>query len=60
MAKKKTITKKEVETIIEKAIIETPKETKEFTGYILIDGLSYRVSKSKADECVKRGIAKYQ
>ena len=60
MAKKKTITKKAVEVKAEKAIIETPKVTKEFSGYILIDGISYKVSKSKADECVERGIATYQ
>lgn len=60
MAKKKTITKQKIEVKVEKAVIETPKVLKEFNGYILIDGISYRVSKAKADECVKRGIAIYK
>jgi hypothetical protein len=60
MAKKKQPTKKKVEVKEEKAVIETPKETKEFNGYIIINGKEYKVSKAKADECVKRGIAKYK
>jgi len=62
MAKKQP-TKKTIKAKSEKVeIAETKKATpeKEFNGYILIDGKAYRVSKAKADECVKRGIAKYQ
>lgn len=62
MAKKNIDKKKVVEVKSEKVEIQaTKKETskKEFNGYIVIDGLSYRVTKAKADECVKRGIAKY-
>ncbi len=60
MAKKKTTPKKEIKVKTEKVTIETPKVTKKYSGYILIDGISYKVSKSKADDCVKRGIATYK
>ena len=55
--------KKKVDSLITaapKTYEEIDKVLKEFNGYILIKGISYRVSKAKADECVKRGIAIYK
>lgn len=58
MAKKK-IQKNEIKQKSEKAKVET-KKTKEFNGFVVIDGKDYKMAKGKADELVKRGIAKYK
>jgi hypothetical protein len=60
MAKKKIQPKKEVKAKKEKVTIKESKVVKEFSGYVIIQGVKYKVSKAKAEECVKRGIGVYE